>query len=47
MFVGDVVAGHGVTPLLEAAQTAGCKTANGEHMVEAVQDLMADFMLGK
>jgi shikimate dehydrogenase len=47
MFVGDVIAGHGVTPFLAAAQAAGCKTANGGHMVEAVQDLMADFMLGK
>jgi len=47
MFVGDVIAGHGVTPFLEAAQAAGCKTANGGNMVEAVQDLMADFMLGK
>ena len=47
MFVGDVIAGHGVTPFLRAAEAAGCKTANGGHMVEAVQDLMADFMLGK
>ena len=45
MFVGDVIAGHGVTPFLQAAQAAGCKTANGGHMVEAVQDLMVDFML--
>lgn len=45
MFVGDVIAGHGVTPLIAAAQALGCQTANGEHMVEAVQDLMADFML--
>ena len=45
MFVGDVIGGHGVTPFLAAAQSAGCKTANGGHMVEAVQDLMADFML--
>jgi len=47
MFVGDVIAGHGVTPFIEAAMAAGCQTANGGHMVEAVQDLMADFMLGK
>lgn len=47
MFVGDVIAGHGVTPFIGAAQAAGCKTAGGGHMVEAVQDLMADFMLGK
>jgi len=45
MFVGDVIAGHGVTPLITAAQAVGCKTASGGHMVEAVQDLMADFML--
>jgi len=44
MFVGDVIAGHGVTPFLEAARAAGCKTANGDHMVEAAQDLI-DFML--
>jgi shikimate dehydrogenase len=47
MFVGDVVAGHGVTPFVKAAHAAGCKTANGGHMVEAGQDLMADFMLGR
>ncbi len=29
MFVGDVIAGHGLTPLLAAAEAAGCKTANG------------------
>ena len=47
MFVGDVIAGHGVTPLLQAARAAGCKTANGVQMVEAVQEMMLDFMLGK
>jgi shikimate dehydrogenase len=47
MFVGDVIAGHGVTPLLQAARSAGCKTANGVQMVEAVQEMMLDFMLGK
>ena len=45
MFVGDVIAGHGVTPFLQAAEAAGCQTANGGHMVEAAQDVMADFML--
>ena len=45
MFVGDVIAGHGLTPFLQAAESAGCKTANGGHMVEAAQDVMADFML--
>ena len=46
MFVGDVIAGHGVTPFLEAAQATGCKSASGANMVEAVQDLMVEFMLG-
>ena len=46
-FVGDVIAGHGLTPFLEAAHDAGCATAGGGHMVAAVQDLMADFMLNR
>ncbi len=46
MFVGDVIAGHGVTPFVAAAHAAGCRTADGGHMVEAVQELMFDFMLG-
>jgi shikimate dehydrogenase len=46
MFVGDVIAGHGVTPLLQAARAAGCKTADGVHMVEAGQEMMLDFLLG-
>jgi len=46
MFVGDVVAGHGVTPFIAAAQAVGCATAGGGHMVEAVQGLMAEFLLG-
>ncbi|MFK4446595.1 shikimate 5-dehydrogenase [Caballeronia udeis] len=45
MFVGDVIAGHGVTPLLIAAHSAGCKTANGIQMVDAVQEMMLDFLL--
>ena len=45
-FVADVIAGHGETPLLQAARAAGCKSANGEQMVEAVQEMMLDFMLG-
>ena len=45
MFVGDVVAGSGDSPLMVAARAAGCKTSNGEQMVEAVQDMMLDFML--
>lgn len=47
MFVGDVIAGHGVTPLLQAARAAGCKTADGVQMVEAVMDIMPDFLLGR
>jgi shikimate dehydrogenase len=46
IFVGDVIAGHGTTPILRAAQAMGCKTANGDQMVEAVQGMMIDFMLG-
>lgn len=46
MFVGDVIAGHGTTPLVHAARSAGCKTATGTQMVQAVQNLMADFLLG-
>jgi shikimate 5-dehydrogenase len=45
MFVGDVIAGHGLTPLLAAAEAVGCRTANGGQMVEAVQELMVDFMV--
>jgi shikimate dehydrogenase len=45
VFAGDVIAGHGLTPFLEAGEAAGCKTANGGHMVEAAQDVMADFFL--
>ncbi|MFQ8432234.1 shikimate dehydrogenase family protein [Amaricoccus sp. W119] len=46
IFVGDVIAGHGVTPLIQAARDAGCRTATGDQMVEAVQSMMVDFMLG-
>jgi shikimate dehydrogenase len=45
MFVGDVIAGHGITPFLQAAQAAGCQTAGGGQMVDAVQELMVDFLL--
>ncbi len=44
MFVGDVIAGHGVTPFIQAAKAVGCQTATGEHMVEAGRDVMTDFM---
>jgi shikimate dehydrogenase len=46
MFVGDVVAGHGMTPLVRAARALGCGTADGVAMVAAVQTMMLDFMLG-
>ena len=46
MFVGDVIAGHGMTPLLQAAGAAGRRTAGSDPMVEAVQDMMLDFMWG-
>jgi shikimate dehydrogenase len=46
IIVGDLVAGHGITPLLQAAQGAGCKTADGRQMVEAGMDLMPNFFLG-
>jgi shikimate dehydrogenase len=45
MFVGDVIAGHGITPFLKAARAAGCKTAGGGEMVDSVQELMVAFML--
>lgn len=45
MFVGDVVAGHGETPLMKAAREAGCGTADGDAMVIAVLDVMCDFVL--
>jgi shikimate dehydrogenase len=47
MFVGDVIAGHGLTPFLAAAEVAWCRTANGGQMVEVVQELMVDFMVGE
>jgi shikimate dehydrogenase len=45
-FVGDVIAGHGVTPFIRAAQGAGCQTADGNDMVAAVQTRMVEFFLG-
>jgi shikimate dehydrogenase len=47
LFVGDVVAGHGVTPFLKAAQAAGCQVADGAQMVEAGVEMMPDFLLGR
>jgi shikimate dehydrogenase len=46
MFVADVIAGHGITPFVGAAQAAGCKTSNGDQMVEAVMEIMPGFLLG-
>ena len=45
MFVGDVVAGRGVTPLLPAARAAGCRTADGVAMVDAGMDIILAFLL--
>jgi shikimate dehydrogenase len=47
MFVADVIAGHGVTPFLQAAHKAGCPTSDGVGMVEAGIKLMSDFLLGQ
>ena len=46
MFVGDVIAGHGETSLVRAARSAGCRTANGDQMAQAVLGMMVDFLLG-
>ena len=45
MFVGDVVAGHAITPLLQAAHAAGCAMSDGVGMVEVGIQIMADFLL--
>ncbi len=45
MVVGDVIAGHGVTPLLQAAHAVGCRTASGSQMVEEGIELMCRFFL--
>ena len=45
MFVGDVIAAW-ADPVPRGAEAAGCRTANGGQMVEAVQELMVDFMIG-
>jgi shikimate dehydrogenase len=44
MFVGDVVAGHGETPLIRAAREVRCRVADGDAMVVAVLDVMCDFV---
>ena len=45
MFVGDVVTGPALTPLIEAARRAGCLTQTGNGMFDAGAKLVADFML--
>lgn len=45
VFVGDVIAGHGETPLIKAAREKGCRTADGDAMVRAVLDIHCDFLL--
>lgn len=45
MFFGDVIAGHGLTPFLHTAEAAGCRTADGDAMVDCGQVLMVDFFL--
>lgn len=46
MFVGDVVAGHGVTQLIMDAREAGCGTATGDDMVSVGLTHGADYLLG-
>lgn len=45
MFVGDVVTRPEVTPLIEAARQAGCRTVTGGGMFAAVAELVADFLV--
>lgn len=47
MFLGDVIAGHGITPFIAAGRALGCGTATGDDMIRTNQDLIADFMLGR
>lgn len=44
IFVGDVVAGGGETPLMRFARERGCGTADGDAMVRAVLEIMGDFL---
>lgn len=46
LFVGDVVAGHGETPLIKAAKAAGCMTADGVAMVDAGMDVAPALLIG-
>ena len=45
MFVADVITAPAVTPLLAAARQAGCHTASGGAMFDAVARLMVGFLL--
>ena len=45
MFVADVITAPAVTPLLAAARQAGCHTATGGAMFDAVARLMVGFLL--
>jgi shikimate dehydrogenase len=47
MFVGDVITAPEITPLLQAARNAGCRTATGVEMFRIVQQLMIDFLVGE
>jgi shikimate dehydrogenase len=44
MFVADVVTAPAVTPLIEAARAAGCRTQVGAGMFEGVTELMVRFL---
>ena len=45
MFVGDMITAPAVTPLVEAARAAGCRTQIGACMFEGVNALMIAFLL--
>jgi shikimate dehydrogenase len=46
MFVADMISRPALTPLLDAAQRAGCGTQTGAGVLEAELALTADFLLG-
>jgi shikimate dehydrogenase len=45
MFVDDVIAGQGETAPIRAARAVGCTTTDGAQTVEAVMEIMPDFLL--
>lgn len=47
MFVGDVITLPAVTPLVEAARRAGCRTQVGGGMFAEVMRLMVEFLLAR